>query len=252
MSIFFCYCSRRPKVRYCIREEGYLDCLVWALQGQDQASLEKTSRKGASCAWDHKITRSTQPEIQTEQSALLRTNSLLKISLDFLSRRMDEAHIQSEISFSHKEGKLAQWGGSAEEGTYPQTCWHELIPYDPYGIKKPDLPKGLWLPCECHGICAQASHTCKIVMNSFGKELTLSFVRKYMELEFIILNEIKPTQKNNYDPFSQTEGWDVHRGEYGQSTVDLNEYTFMKAISLYTSFCEWIYSHKSFKKNDQQ
>lgn len=75
-------------------------------------------------------------------------------------------------------------------------------------------------------------------MNSFGKELTLSFVRKYMKLEFIILNEIKPTQKNNYDPFSQTEGWDAHRGEYGQSTVDLNEYTFMKAISLYTSFCE--------------
>lgn len=50
-----------------------------------------------------------------------------------------------------------------------------------------------------------------------------------MELEFIILDEIKPTQKNNYDPFSQTEGWDVHRGEYGQSTVDLNEYTFIKS-----------------------
>lgn len=57
-----------------------------------------------------------------------------------------------------------------------------------------------------------------------------------MELEFIILNEIKPTQKNSYDPFSQTEGWDVHRGEYGQSTVDLDEYIFMKAISLYNEY----------------
>lgn len=68
-----------------------------------------------------------------------------------------------------------------------------------------------------------------------------------MELEFIILDEIKPTQKNNYDPFSQTEGWDVYRGEYEQSTVDLNEYTFIKShLSV-----QWIYSHKSFKKNDQ-
>lgn len=70
----------------------------------------------------------------------------------------------------------------------------------------------------------------------FGKELTLSFVRKYMKLEFIILNEIKQTQKNKYDPFSQTEDWDVHRREYGQSTIDLNEYAFMKAISLYNEY----------------
>lgn len=57
-----------------------------------------------------------------------------------------------------------------------------------------------------------------------------------MELEFIILNEIKQIQKKKNDPFSQTEDWDVHRVECGQGTRDLNEYAFMKAISLYNEY----------------